>query len=343
MTSRQRLVAGLLFAPALAILLFACGSGSLVPSATPPPTSPLAPTSTPQAPPTAVSGASDASPTAQPAASPTQPPPSPTPAGSLQFDPSQIPQGGVAVVYLYEAAASATVPFGGRQYPMLRDGNRWWAIIGVGALANTGLAPVSVAYTPAGGGEARTVVQSITITDREFPVEHVQLSPETASLLAPEIVQAEFAKRAAIFSGYTMQRMWTGPFQPPSSGMLTDHYGVGRSYNNGPVTDYHRGTDFAGEIGAPVYAAATGRVVFTGELKVRGNTVIIDHGAGVFTAYHHLSAINVQEGEAVTAGRRIGAIGSTGLVTGPHLHWEVVVRGVEVDGEAWLKGVKIGP
>jgi len=335
--SRQRLAAGLCLLLALPFFLLACGGGSLVPAATP------APASTEAARPTAVSGDTGASPTSRPPASPTQPPPSPTPARGLQFDPPQVSQGGVAVVYLYEDAASATATFGGRQYPMLRDGNRWWAIIGVGALANTGLAPVSVAYTPAGGGEPRSVVQSITITDREFPVEHVELSPETASLLAPDIVQAELAKRAAIFSGYTLQRMWTGPFQAPSSGMLTDHYGVGRSYNNGPVTDYHRGTDFAGEIGAPVYAAATGRVVFTGELKVRGNTVIIDHGAGVFTAYHHLSAIDVQEGELVTAGRQIGAIGSTGLVTGPHLHWEVVVRGVEVDGEAWLKGTKIGP
>ena len=90
-------------------------------------------------------------------------------------------------------------------------------------------------------------------------------------------------------------------------------------------------------------AAAAGRVVFAGEMKVRGNSVIIDHGMGVFTAYHHFSRIDVQQGAMVTPGQQIGAVGETGLVTGPHLHWEVIVRGVEVDGLLWLQGREIGP
>ena len=169
------------------------------------------------------------------------------------------------------------------------------------------------------------------------------LDSETASLLDPAIVNAEIAQRAAIFSGFTAQRLWTGAFIVPGQGSITSIYGEGRSYNGGPVTDFHKGTDFGGNTGDPVIAAAAGRVVFAGSLKVRGGTVIIDHGAGVFTAYHHLSAIDVKEGALVKAGDRVGAIGSTGLVTGPHLHWEVIVRGVEVDGRLWLQGVEIGP
>jgi murein DD-endopeptidase MepM/ murein hydrolase activator NlpD len=92
-----------------------------------------------------------------------------------------------------------------------------------------------------------------------------------------------------------------------------------------------------------VFAAAAGRVVFTGELKVRGNAIMVDHGAGLFTAYHHLSAISVADGDFVTPGQQIGAIGSTGLATGAHLHWEVIVRGVEVDGQLWLEGTEVGP
>jgi murein DD-endopeptidase MepM/ murein hydrolase activator NlpD len=76
---------------------------------------------------------------------------------------------------------------------------------------------------------------------------------------------------------------------------------------------------------------------------VRGNSVIIDHGGGVFTAYHHLSRIDVTQGQSLAASQQVGLCGSTGLVTGPHLHWEVLVRGVEVDGELWLKGQEIGP
>ena len=210
-------------------------------------------------------------------------------------------------------------------------------------LAEPGLYPVSVSYTPSGRADRASVVASLTVTDRDFAVEYIELDPQTAALLAPDVVQAELTHRAAIFAGYTVQRLWSGSFQPPADGKKSSIYGEGRSYNGGPVTDYHRGTDFIGDIGDLVFAAASGRIVFTGALQVRGNAIVIDHGAGVFTAYHHLSSIGVSEGQAVAVGQPIGAIGSTGLVTGPHLHWEVVIRGVEVDGEPWLAATEIGP
>jgi murein DD-endopeptidase MepM/ murein hydrolase activator NlpD len=226
---------------------------------------------------------------------------------------------------------------------MLHDGSRWWAIVGVGALVQPGLHPISIVYTPSGRDGPASVVHSVTVVDRDFAIERIDLSPAASALLAPEIVNAEITQRASIFSGFTAQRMWSGPFVLPSRAPLSDVYGVGRSYNGAPVVDYHRGTDFAGQIGDPVVSSARGRVVFAGELRVRGNAVMIDHGAGVFTAYHHLSEIAVAPGQTVNAGDRVGAVGSTGLATGPHLHWEVIVRGVEVDGELWLTGQEIGP
>jgi murein DD-endopeptidase MepM/ murein hydrolase activator NlpD len=273
------------------------------------------------------------------------PPPTSTPLPpGLEVKPVEVPQGGAAIVFLNEPAASATVTFGGRQYPMLHDGVRWWAMIGLGALAMPGPASVTATYTPAGRGSGQSsVTKSITIVDREFPIEYIQLAPSTAALLAPATVQEELNRRAAVYSGYTTERLWHGPFQRPARGEITGIYGEGRSYNGAPATDYHRGTDFTGETGDPVFAAAAGRVVFTGELKVRGNAIMVDHGAGLFTAYHHLSAFYVAEGDFVTPGQQIGAIGSTGLATGSHLHWEVVVRGVEVDGQLWLDGSGMGP
>jgi murein DD-endopeptidase MepM/ murein hydrolase activator NlpD len=325
---------------AASILLGGCGGDAQ---------SQLPPAQTPESFATAVSAiTAEAAPTSSPTAvpSPTLVPASPTPApaaSGISFQPADLPQGGTTLVFLNEIAVNATLTFGGRQYPMVQAGPRWWATVGVGAFTQPGLAPVTIAYTPAAGAAVRTITQSLNITDREFPISYITLEPGTASLLAPDIVNNEIAQRASIFSGYTTQKLWSGPFQRPADGPRSDGYGEGRSYNGAPVTDYHKGTDFIGGIGDPVYAAAAGRVVFTGELRVRGNAVIVDHGMGVFSAYHHLSAIDVAQGVTVAPGQRLGAIGSTGLATGPHLHFEIVVRGVEVDAEQWLAGTALGP
>lgn len=317
-------------------------------TATPSPVQP-APTAT-RVLPGAVAPAAAPTTAAAPPAATTRPSPpqAPPPSGpailpSIQLDPAEIQQGGQAVVYLNQAATSASVTFNGRQYAMLQDGDRWWAIVGIGAFAELGQYRVVLNWTPAAGGAAQSQTVLLNVADKEYPVEYIELVPGAGALLAPEIVQNELNLRAGIYSSYTMQRLWSGPFVRPNGAALSSLYGEGRSYNGGPVTDYHRGTDFAGAEGAPVVAAARGRVAFTGQLQVRGGSIMIDHGAGVFTAYHHLSAVDVAEGQIVNAGERIGAVGSNGLVTGPHLHWEVIVRGVEVDGLDWLDGAEVGP
>jgi murein DD-endopeptidase MepM/ murein hydrolase activator NlpD len=330
-----------------AIAITGCAGGEARPAATP--------TRVPTTTGTVTEPTATATATEAPAAfiepSPTELPPEPTateappapaiepsPAASIEVNPPQLVLGGAVIVYLNADASAATMTFGGLQYPMVFDGTRWWAVAGVGAFSETGEAPVTIVYSPSDGPPEASIEGSIPIAYREFTIENIQLDPGTSALLDPAIVNNEEALRASIFAGYTTQRLWDGPFLAPADAPLSSTYGIGRSYNSAPVSSYHRGTDFAGAEGDPAYAAAGGRVVFARELMVRGNTIIIDHGAGVFTAYCHLSAISVSEGEVVDARQLIGQIGSTGLVTGPHLHWEVVVRGVEVDGELWLAG-----
>src|SRR5690606_32787201 len=92
-----------------------------------------------------------------------------------------------------------------------------------------------------------------------------------------------------------------------------------------------------GDIGDEILAAAAGRVVLAEKLTVRGNTVFLDHGAGVVTGYFHMSEIAVQPGQFVEPGELLGKVGATGLVTGPHLHWEVRVNGLWVDPTPWLE------
>ena len=148
-------------------------------------------------------------------------------------------------------------------------------------------------------------------------------------------MQKELNIRAAVFAQITPRKLWQGPFILPVVGPISSPFGIGRSYNGAPVTSHHSGTDFGVPEGTPIMAAAHGRVAFAGPLTTRGNSVIIDHGLGVFTGYHHMSRIDVSVGQDVAEGQVIGAVGMTGLATGPHLHWELIVSGANVDPVFW--------
>lgn len=135
-------------------------------------------------------------------------------------------------------------------------------------------------------------------------------------------------------------KLWNGAFQYP----VKDHdcqpsvYGRLRSYNGSDYTYFHSGIDFCASEETPIYAVADGVVVFAGPLTVRGNATIISHGRGVYTGYWHQSKIDVTVGQQVKAGDTIGMAGATGRVTGPHLHFEVLVGDVQVDPLPWLAG-----
>ena len=117
---------------------------------------------------------------------------------------------------------------------------------------------------------------------------------------------------------------------------LTSDFGILRSINGGPYNWSHEGSDFEVDTGDPIRAIAAGRVVFAQELYVRGNTVVIDHGLGVFSMYNHLFRWDVQVGQEVGTGGAIGLVGSTGFVTGPHLHLEIRIHNVPVEPLEWL-------
>jgi murein DD-endopeptidase MepM/ murein hydrolase activator NlpD len=259
---------------------------------------------------------------------------------AVQGLPAQIQQGGTAVVVLNQSATAATLRFNGLQFPMIQKGDRWWTMVGVGAFADLGPYNLNASYTGAGSQANATV--TLTVADKLYPVENIDLDAQTSALLAPSIVANELARRASIYALFTPQKLWTGPWVRPHPAELSDIYGIARGYNGSPPTDYHRGTDFAGQKGTPIVVAAAGKVAFAEPLQVRGNSVIVDHGVGVFSAYHHLSRIDVSAGQDLNSGQQVGLLGDTGLVTGPHLHWEVVVRGVEVDGLLWLDGREWG-
>lgn len=321
-----------------------------------PSVTPAAPSPTPQPPtPTTAPATATAEPTAEATPTPAPEPPTATPVPSspappaatgVTLAPPQVPQGGATVVQVVGASAvSAVADFAGRQYPLLASEGTFWGVLGVPGNQPPGEYPVLVTLVTADPPEAGALHQmqaSLTVTAAGFPVEYVQLDPAVAALLDPAIVQEEIEHRAAIYAAFTPEKLWSGPFLLPVQGPITGVYGAGRSYNGGPVTDYHRGTDITAEEGTPVVAANTGRVAFVGDLSVRGRSVILDHGAGVFSAYHHLAEVAVVQGQLINKGDLVGTVGHTGLAEGPHLHWEIVVRGVEVDALLWTQA-EYGP
>ncbi|MCA9982305.1 MAG: peptidoglycan DD-metalloendopeptidase family protein, partial [Anaerolineales bacterium] len=150
-------------------------------------------------------------------------------------------------------------------------------------------------------------------------------------------IDAERARLFELWAEVWPEPLWETPFQEPVTDYLSysSFYGARRSYNGGPYRTYHEGLDFSAYGGTAVFAPARGVVVLAEQLYVRGGAVIIDHGLGIYSGVYHMSAVHVEPGQVVAPGDLVGEVGTTGLSTGNHLHWDVLVNGIWVDPMAW--------
>ncbi len=167
----------------------------------------------------------------------------------------------------------------------------------------------------------------------------LQIPPDRAALLVPERLRAE---RLRVIGSCDPDRpqQWRGPFRKPvQSNRITDPFGTRRSYNGGASYSFHEGLDYGVPEGTPVYAPAPGVVGLAEKLFVRGGAVTIDHGLGVCSGYWHLSRIAVKPGQVVQSGDLIGYSGNTGLSNGPHLHFEIRIRGIPTNPVPWYFAV----
>ncbi len=175
------------------------------------------------------------------------------------------------------------------------------------------------------------------VTPHNFPRDRLEVPADLLPLLDPRVRDDEDAQLAPTYARVTRPRLWDGRFLLPVEGPIITQFGEIRSYNGGPPTGHHGGVDFAAAAGRPVLAPAQGRVALVDQARLRGTMIVLDHGLGVFTTYAHLSEVDVHIGQEVQRGQPIGKVGSTGLSTGPHLHWELRVGGVLVNPLEWTE------
>ncbi len=227
----------------------------------------------------------------------------------------------------------------GQELAFVPEEGRYWALVGFDPFTPVGSFPLELEAVEVSSGDRLTMQETLTVTEGSFPSLRLAVPASRQGLLDPALTQAERKKVDAVFAQVSPTRLWSGTFALPLAGELrtTSPYGQLRSYGSGPPSSYHAGHDFGADKGTPVMAPITGTVALAEPLQVRGKAIIIDHGVGIFTAYWHLSQIDVVVGQTVGQGQVIGLVGNSGLSTGAHLHWELRVHNTPVDPLQWTR------
>jgi len=241
--------------------------------------------------------------------------------------------GAVARVTVTAPAASTAVTaqaFGEAVRLLRAVDNLWEGLLGVDLDQKPGTYPVTASAIVTGGAHV-SAESSVVVTARRYATRTLSVSGQFVDPTPIELerIQAEAARLAAIYKGVS-ERQWTGPFVPPVPGQATGNFGA-RSVFNGQARAPHAGIDYRGAVGTPVVSPGAAHVVLAENLFFTGNTVILDHGLGLFSLYAHLSRMDVVAGQIVIGGAPLGLVGATGRVTGPHLHWALRLGRARID------------
>jgi murein DD-endopeptidase MepM/ murein hydrolase activator NlpD len=218
------------------------------------------------------------------------------------------------------------------------DATRWQALLGIDVDAAPGSYEVSFETTSAGHTTtARTElnITAGTFGKRVLKVDEGYVNPPDAAIAR---IKRETVEIEHLWTQSEPRRLWDLGFERPVPGRANGAFGS-RSIFNGQPRQPHGGADFLSPAGTPIHAPNSGRILLARDLYFTGNTVVIDHGLGVFSLLAHLSVMDVHQGDLVTRGQTIGQVGATGRVTGPHLHWAVRMNGARVDPLSVLAAV----
>ena len=223
-------------------------------------------------------------------------------------------------------SSDIVVKYNGRHYPVFSTQGGFEAVLGVPYDKAPGPATVEVIFNKT------STVLPFEIKDGNYPSEVLKVddrhvNPKKADLLR---IRKESAEIGKIYAVMTLKKYWVGSFQLPINSVVTSTFGNKRVFN-GAMKSFHQGLDLKAPMGTPIHAASGGVVVMAKDLFMTGNTVLLNHGYGIFTVYAHMSKLEVKNGQVVAAGQVLGLSGMTGRASGPHLHWGAVINHTKVN------------
>jgi murein DD-endopeptidase MepM/ murein hydrolase activator NlpD len=242
------------------------------------------------------------------------------------------------LAWMEKKSELATVDFLGRHYELkANSGQPAFLLLGLDLGVKPGRQILEIALW-SGHRQSEQLNAELDILARDFPREKLTVDPKYVT--PPREVQERIKRESEILDQIYSQTdpdwLPQGQFELPSDGRLSPNFGQQRIYNNVPRS-IHAGVDIAIATGQPIKAANRGRIVLASDLYFSGKTVIIDHGLGLYTVYCHMSKLLVKRGAMADRGQMIGLAGSTGLSTGPHLHWAAKINQARVDPLALLE------
>lgn len=239
--------------------------------------------------------------------------------------------GGIARIDLGPAAERPRAVANGIAVLVVGDPIVWTALVGIPLSAQPGQAHIEVTTE----GQSRRIAYSIS--QKRYSEQRLKVSPRTVDLSPEDLSrhERERAHQASVIATFSEPLPSSFEMKAPTPGRRSSSFGLRRIFNGQPRNP-HSGMDIAASTGTPVASPLSATVIDTGDYFFNGNTVWLDHGGGLLSMMCHLSRIDVQVGDKLRSGQRIGAVGATGRVTGPHLHWSVSLNRVMVDPALFL-------
>jgi murein DD-endopeptidase MepM/ murein hydrolase activator NlpD len=235
--------------------------------------------------------------------------------------------GGIAIVVIGASATAPLVEFAGHRAAVVRRDDRWVAVVGLPLSTKPGTQQLHVVRN----NESRQV--AFFIKDKHYRTQKLQIENQRqVTPTAEDLTRIEHERERidAALGSFSLTDNPSFVLRSPVVGVRSDSFGSRRIFN-GEARNPHSGMDIAANTGTPIHAPAAGKIVDVGDYFFNGNTIFIDHGAGLVTMYCHLSKIDVRPGDRVAAGDLLGEVGATGRVTGPHLHFGVALNRAMVD------------